>query len=122
MRISDWSSDLCSSDLPHEVAEALLGADRGDHLGVGIEVDVEAALVEACDRLSQLGDALAGGVAVVAGVVRRLAELVDGDLGRSQVRIAENNVDDVLACSVCLHLKTPDGSEGTDQLRVRGCK
>ena len=42
---------------PHEVREALLGADGGHHLGVGVEVDVELALVEVGDGAAQLGDA-----------------------------------------------------------------
>src|SRR3546814_18254338 len=32
MRISDWSSDVCSSDLDGLVADPLAGADQGDQL------------------------------------------------------------------------------------------
>ena len=40
---------------PHEVREALLGADGGHHLGVGVELDAELALVEVGDGLRSLG-------------------------------------------------------------------
>ena len=67
---------------PHEVGEALLGADGAAHLRLGVEVDAELAPVEVGDRQAQLRDAAAGRVAVVARVAHRLDELVDGDVGR----------------------------------------
>ncbi len=42
---------------PHQVGEALLGADGGDHLGLGVELDAELAQVEVGDGAAQLGDA-----------------------------------------------------------------
>src|SRR3546814_1678704 len=39
MRISDWSSDVCSSDLPARVVTKLSGRDfRSDAEGIGIEM------------------------------------------------------------------------------------
>ena len=38
------------------MGEALLGADGGDDLGLGVQVDVELALVEVSDGAAQLGD------------------------------------------------------------------
>ena len=96
---------------PHEVREPLLGADGGDHLALGVEVDAEAPLVEAGEGLAQLGDAPAGRVAVVAGVVRRLAQLVDRQRGRRDVGVAEAQVDDVHAGSPGLDLQTVDDRE-----------
>ncbi len=96
---------------PHEVAEPLLGADGGDDLGVGVEIDVEAPLVEVGHRLAQLGDAAARRVPVVAGVVGCFGELVDGDLGRGQVGVAEPEVDHIGARSPCLHLQPIDDGE-----------
>ncbi len=64
---------------PHQVAEALLGPDGGDDLAVGVERDAEAAQVEVGHRLAQLRDAPAGRVAVVAGVVRGLGQLLHRD-------------------------------------------
>src|SRR3546814_5781086 len=37
MRMSDWSSDVCSSDLPHG-GGARDGGGRGNHLGPGISI------------------------------------------------------------------------------------
>ncbi len=96
---------------PHEVGEALLGPDGADDLAVGVEGDAEAPLVERGDGLAQLGDAAAGGVAVVAGVAHRFAELVDGHVGRGQVGVAEAEVDDVLAGSPGLDLEPIDDGE-----------
>ena len=80
---------------PHQVREALLGADGVAHLRVGVEVDAELALVEVGDGHPQLRDAPAGRVAVVARVAHRFDQLVDRDVGRRHVGIAEAEVDDV---------------------------
>ena len=74
----------------------------------GSSVDAEPALVEVGDGLAQLRDAAAGRVAVVARVVRRLDELLDGDVGRRDVGVAEPEVDDVLAGSPGLDLQRVD--------------
>ena len=96
---------------PHEVGEALLGADRGDDLALGVEVDVEPALVQVGERLAQLGDAAAGRVAMVAGVVRRLRQLLDGQVGRRDVGVAEAEVDDVEPGAARLDLQPVDDRE-----------
>src|SRR3546814_15522381 len=66
MRISDWSSDVCSSDLQ----------DVGR------------------DRLAQRLDAVRRGIAVMS-VAQRLAGGLDDMLGRLEVRLADAEVDDV---------------------------
>ena len=66
---------------PHQVREPLLGADGVDDLGLGVELDAEAPEVEVGVGLAQLGDALAGRVAVVAWVVHRLGQLLDRHVG-----------------------------------------
>src|SRR3546814_11872257 len=66
MRISDWSSDVCSSDLQ----------DVGR------------------DRLAQCGDAVRRGIAVMS-IAQRLAGGLDDMLGRLDVRLADAEVDDV---------------------------
>ena len=96
---------------PHEMREALLGADRGDHLGVGVEVDVELALVEVGDGAAQLGDPARGRVAVVARVVRCLGQLAHRHVGRRQVGIAEPEVDHVASGSPRVRLQVVDGGE-----------
>src|SRR3546814_1796573 len=54
MRISDWSSDVCSSDLADEVGPAQCRQDRDDHLVLGLR------LVET-DVIAQLGNQSADG-------------------------------------------------------------
>jgi hypothetical protein len=78
-----------------DVGEALLGAEGGDDLRVGIELHAEAARIVARLRLAQAGDAFGGGIAVGARLPRRLDELLDDVLGGRQVRIAHAEVDDV---------------------------
>ena len=99
--------------------EALLGADGVDDLGVGVELDAEAAQVEVGDGLAQLRDAPARRVAVVAGVVRRLGQLVDGDrraTGRSGLPKPRSITS--LAGSPGLDLQPID--DGEDVRRQRG--
>ena len=80
---------------PHQVGQALLGPDGGHDLGVGVELDAERAQVQVGDGLAQLGDAPRRRVAVVAGVVGGLGQLLDRDVGRREVGVAEAEVDDV---------------------------
>jgi hypothetical protein len=80
-----------------EVGEALLRADHGDGLAVRVELDAVASLIPLADRRPQVGDATGGGVAVIALVARRLADLVDDVIGGGQVRVAHAQVDHVLA-------------------------
>ena len=96
---------------PHEVREALLGPDRRAGLGLGVELDPERALVQVGDREAELRDAPARRVAVVARVADGFAELVDRDVGRRQVGVAEPEVDDVLAGPPGLHLQRVDRGE-----------
>ena len=103
---------------PHEVREALLGPDGRDHLGVGVELDVEAPAVEVGDRLTELGDAAAGRVAVVARVARRLGQLLDRDLGRRDIGVAEAQIDDVVARAAGRHLQAVDDREDVRRQRV----
>ena len=81
----------------HEMREAFLCADRAAHLGLEVERDSELARVEARERLSQLGDPVAQRVAMVARIAGRLDQLLDRDIGRREIGIAEAEVDDVLA-------------------------
>jgi hypothetical protein len=45
---------------PHQVGQALLGADGSDHLGLGVELHAELAQVEGADGLADLRDAPTG--------------------------------------------------------------
>ena len=83
-------------DRHHEVGNPFLGADRGDRLGIRVEVDVVLPLVPRADGLPQLRDPPREGIPVVAGVSCRLDELVHDVLGSGQVGIPHPEVDDVL--------------------------
>src|SRR3546814_10174148 len=82
MRISDWSSDVCSSDLKRNVAE---------HAVVD-ETQIEAAhrLPAGVDRLRgqiiDLARQLTAGEIVAEGVRQILAGVADRELGRSRDR------------------------------------
>ena len=96
---------------PHEVRQPFFGPDGRDHLGLGVELDAEAAQVERGDGLAQLGDALAGRVPVVLRVVDGLGQLLDGRVGRRQVGVAEPEVDDVATGSTGRQLQRLDVRE-----------
>src|SRR3546814_13669286 len=100
MRISDWSSDVCSSDL-QATDEAELLADDGEHevgVGLGQEAPLGPAGAEPGAGHAAGGDAdegLDGLVAGVAGVLPRVEEAGDpgpavvgrqGERGRSEER------------------------------------
>ena len=80
-----------------EVGDAFLGADGDDGFGLGIEVDVVAALVPVADGLAQAGQAAGERVAVGRGLLGGFDELVDDVFGRGAVGIAHAEVDDVFA-------------------------
>ncbi len=103
---------------PHEVGEALLGPDGAAHLRVGIELDAELALVEVGDGHPQLRDAAAGRVPVVARVAHRLDQLVDRDIGRRHVGVAEAEVDDVDPGTPGLDLQGIHDAEDVGRQRV----
>ncbi len=77
------------------VGEALLGPQRCDDLGVGVELHAEAALVIMRLGPTQAPDALGGRIAVGARLASGLDQLLDDMLGRRQVRIAHAEIDDV---------------------------
>src|SRR5262249_50988326 len=90
---------------PHQGRVALLRPDRRARLRVRVQLDAEPAAVQIRDREAQLPDAAAGGVA------HRLAELLDRDIGRWDVGVAEPEVDDVLAGAARVHLELVDRRE-----------
>ena len=103
---------------PHQVRERLLGADRRDDLGVGVERDVEAPLVELGERRAELRQAAADGVAVVHRAQRGLAQLLDGDRGRRDVGVAEAEVDHVASRVPQLALQLVDLREDVGRQRL----
>ena len=77
------------------IGKALLRAERGDDLRLGIELHTEAALVIGSLRPAQPRNAARGGIAVGARLADGLLELLDHVRGRRQIGIAHAEVDDV---------------------------
>ena len=94
-----------------EVGEPLLGAERRDRLGLGVELDAVPVAVPAGDRDAQPCDAAGGRVAVVLGVLGGLDQLRDDVLGRPEVGIAHAEIDDVLTAGARLRLEVVDDRE-----------
>ena len=77
------------------VADAVLGAERRQDLGLRIEPDIESIAVPVGDRAAQLGQAEVRRIAMVVGVRRGLLQDADDPLGRRQVGIADAKRDDI---------------------------
>ena len=90
---------------PHQMREPFLGADRGDRLRLGIELDAEPVPVQVADRAAQLRDAATRRVAVVVRLRGRLDQLLDDRRRRGEVGVAEAEVDHVLARAPQLQLQ-----------------
>src|SRR3546814_1637414 len=75
MRISDWSSDVCSSDLPHDVRDVVLGAD-----GVLDSADAGTVLIDMTTSDPTLAEEIAS-AATGKGVSSLDAPVSGGDLG-----------------------------------------
>src|SRR3546814_2466749 len=84
MRISDWSSDVCSSDLvapqreAHLLRRGVSGGEAGAEHGVGAEVGLVGRAVEV-DQV-QVDAALVEPLEAVEGVADRAVDVVDGAL------------------------------------------
>ena len=98
-------------DRLRHVGEALLGAQRGDDLRLGVELHAEAARVVGGLRLAQARNALGCGIAVGARLGHRLDELVDDVLGRGHVGVAHAEIDDVGAAGPRRGLEAVDLGE-----------
>ena len=96
---------------PHQVRQALLRADRRDDVHVGIELDAELRPVALADRLAEVGQPAARRVAVVHRLGGGLRELLDGDVGRGDVGVAEAEVDHVATLAPELALQLVDRRE-----------
>jgi len=90
------------------VGKALLRAERRNDLGVGVELDVEAAGIIGRLGPTQAGNALGRGIAMGARVLDHFAELVDDRLRRRQIGISHAEVDDVRASGSRARLQTID--------------
>ena len=94
------------------MADSILGAERGQDLGVGVELHARALPVPARDRFAQLAEAEVRRIAMVGRVRRGLLKHADDPPGRRQVRVADTKRDDVHAGFLLgLHLAIDLGEE-----------
>ena len=94
-----------------EVGEALLGAERDHDLGLGVELDPEAARIVARLRPAQPRNAARHRIAMGARIARRLDQLLDDRRRRRLVGIAHAEVDDVAPGRPGLRLHRVDLAE-----------
>ena len=81
-----------------EVRQPLLRPDEGEHLRLGVELDAEPPPVERRDRLSEVAEAVVGGIPVGRGIRRRLPQCLDDVRGRGKVRVPYPERDDIGSC------------------------
>ncbi len=108
-----WYDDhiaWCGDRLGH-VGKAFLGPQRGNDLGLGIELDAKAALVIGRLGPAQARNALGSRIAIGARLADRLNQLVDDVLGRWQVGIAHAQIDDVGSAGARLAFQAVDLGE-----------
>src|SRR5690606_13020665 len=90
------------------VGEAFLGAEGRDDLRVRIELHAEPACVIAGLRPPQARNSFRGGIAMRAGILYDLAQLVDDVLWRREVRVSHAEIDDIGARRSRAGLQTVD--------------
>ena len=78
-----------------EVVDALLGADRRDHLALGVDLDPEAAVVELGEGLAELGASAVARVLLVGRVGDRLLHRLDDVRVGRLVGVADAEADHV---------------------------
>src|SRR5581483_3571732 len=97
-------------------------ADRRDHLRLRVEADAVGLRVPLADGQPQLPDAAARRVAVVRALEGGLAQLLDGEVRRGDVGVAEAEVDHVSAFPPQLSLQLVDGREDVGRQGVDATK
>ena len=90
--------DKAKGDMP----DALLGANQRQHLGIRVEGHVEAFLIPGGDCPAQFRQSLRFRVAVIGGVLRRLAQSFDDMGGCRYIRVADGEADNLLTLSLLL--------------------
>src|SRR3546814_6522794 len=110
MRISDWSSDVCSSDLAQQLG-AILEADAARAGGIGVERPEVAmhqnAVADVLHQTAEVvadGGRLGGAARCRRGLRRRLVLHYQPEIGRAHVRIPVTNAH--LVCRLLLQKKT----------------
>ena len=96
---------------PHQVGQALFGPDGEDNLGLGVDLHAETALVQVGDGEAQVRQPARRRITVVAGVARRFGQFLDRHRRAGDVRVAEAEVDYIVAGMACLVPQLVDGRE-----------
>jgi hypothetical protein len=78
-----------------DIGKSFLRAERGDDLGVRIELDAKTPPVIGGLRLAQASNAARGGIAVGARLAEGVLQLLDHVGRRRKVRIAHAEIDDI---------------------------
>ena len=78
-----------------EVVDALLGADRRDHLALGVDLHLEAAVVELGEGLAKLGSSAIAWVLLVGRIGDRLLHRLDDVRVGRLVGVADAEADHV---------------------------
>ena len=78
-----------------DVADALLRANQGQDLGIGVEGHAEAVLVPVGHGAAHFRQAVGLGIPVVGRVLGSLEEPVNNRLGRGDIRVADAEGDNV---------------------------
>ena len=94
-----------------QVRHAFLGADRGDHFAVGIQLHLVAVAIPRRHRVAEEVAAPGCGVSVILRILGGLYELGDDVLRRRHVGVAHAQIDDVLAAGAGFRLQVVDDGE-----------
>ena len=89
----------------HQVRQAFFGADGNDGFRIGIELNVEAALVPIGDGFAQPWNTFGHRVAMGVWPFGGLHKFVDDMLGCGAVRVAHRHIDDVFTTSARGHFQ-----------------
>ena len=83
-------------DRLRQIGQALLGTQRDNHLGFGINIHAEPPLIIGALRAAQPGDALGCAISMRIGLGGHFGQLGDHVRRRRQIGIAHAQIDDVV--------------------------
>ena len=98
--------------------ETLFGADGADHFSFGIERYPKPILVIASDCFTEFRNTSARGIPMIARVVRCFGQLLNSNVGRREVWVAETKINNIVACPSCFNLQRVDDGEDIRWQRI----